>query len=260
MNRKVKLWIIVLFFFVSACSGVKNNKSVISSIDLGLTNTKVDSKDGLVDEYDMRVSVTTKEGPEFKVQSLTIITPTGTSFKVMRSDKAAIDQIDPEFGIEIIRGFELKGNEGAWTLAAIANKEYELYGDGFYTFIADYEKGSDTVKLWYGEPGSNNPLPFLTNNGFTSPDLSQPLTNPITFTWKEDPEADYVSVFMAGEGEEKFDDFPATTTSFGPYVYKPGKWSFELAIGVERKGVVDGVNFTISKATVYTTEAIVIGD
>ena len=72
------------------------------------------------------------------MQSLTIITPVGTSFKVMRSDKEAIDQIDPEFGIEIIRGFEFKRNEGIWTFAAIANKEYELYGDGFYTFIANY--------------------------------------------------------------------------------------------------------------------------
>jgi len=63
MYRCMKLWIIMLLFFISACSGVKNNKSVISSIDLGLTNTKVDSKDGLVDEYDMRVSVRTKEDP-----------------------------------------------------------------------------------------------------------------------------------------------------------------------------------------------------
>ncbi|RLE02883.1 MAG: hypothetical protein DRI99_05545 [Candidatus Aminicenantes bacterium] len=45
--------------------------------------------------------------------------------------------------------------------------------------------------MGYGEPGSNNPLPVLTNNGFTSPDLSQPVTNPITFTWKEEPEADF---------------------------------------------------------------------
>jgi hypothetical protein len=37
-------------------------------------------------------------------------TPTGTSFTVKGSDRAAIDKIDPEFGIEIIRGFELKKN------------------------------------------------------------------------------------------------------------------------------------------------------
>jgi len=73
----------------------------------------------ILDEYDMRVSVRTKEDPEFKVQSLTIVTPAGTSFNVMRNDKAAMDQIDPEFGIEIIRGFELKGEEGVWTFAGL---------------------------------------------------------------------------------------------------------------------------------------------
>jgi len=62
---------------------------------------------------------------------------------------------------------------------------------------------------------------------------------------------------MSGGGEEKFDDFPAITTSFGPFDYTPGQWGFELAIGVERGGTVDGVNFTISKGTVYTTDGVI---
>ena len=52
-------------------------------------------------------------------------------------------------------------------------------------------------------------------------------------------------------------DFPATITSFGHYDYKPGQWGFELTIGVEREGIVDGVKYSISKGTVYTTDRVV---
>jgi len=257
MFKHIKLWIVVLLCLVPACSGTKNDVSVISSIDLGLTNTKVDSDSGLINEYDLRASVRTKEQVGVRVQSLTITTPSGASFTANRTDRAAIDQIDPMYGIEVIRGFELDGNEGVWRLSVIANLEYELFGDGFYTITAHYENGSDQVELWYGEPGSGDPLPFPQNNGFKEPDIRQPLTNPVTFTWDTDPIAQNASVFMAGGDGVKSDRFPATTTSFGPYDYTPGPWELELAISVERKGMLDGVSFTISKGTVYSTEGVV---
>ncbi len=53
------------------------------------------------------------------------------------------------------------------------------------------------------------------------------------------------------------DEFPATTTSFGPFDYSPGTWGFELSVGVQREGKVDGASFSISKGTVWTTDQIV---
>jgi hypothetical protein len=257
MLKQFKLWIFVLVVLIAACSGTKNDVSVITRIDLGTTNTKLDLEDGIVDEYDLRVSVRTKEDAGVQVQSLTVITPSGASLVASRTDTGAIDQIDPEYGIEVIRGFELDGNEGVWTLAAIANLEYELFGDGFYTITANCEEGSESIQVWYGEPDSDNPLPFPQNNGFTDPDVKQPITSPVTFTWDTDPIAQNISVYFAGTDETKSDDLPPTTTSYGPYDYAPGQWELELAISVERKGKIYAVDFTISKGTVYSTEGVV---
>ena len=232
--------------------------SIISSIELGITNTWVKTDDRLQEEYDLRLSVKTREDVA-PVQSLTILTPTGTSFKVDRSDEFAMDQIDPEFGIEIIRAFEPQENIGAWTFAAIASSAFELFGDGTYTLTAHHENGSQVFELWFGEPGSDELLPFPTNRGFAAPNLSQPLTNPITFTWEANPDADYAAVFMASGEEEKSDEFPATTTSFGPFDYAPGQWGFELSIGIRREGSVNGVSFSITKGTVWTTDQVVEG-
>jgi hypothetical protein len=257
MLKHIKLWIFVLLFLVAACSGTKNEVLVITRIDLGTTNTKLDQEDGIVDEYDIRVSVRTKEDAGVLVKSLTVTTASGASFTATRTDRAAIDQIDPEYGIEVIRGFESDGNGGVWTLAAIANLEYELFGDGFYTITANYEEGSESIRLWYGEPGSDSPLPFPQNNGFAEPNVKLPITSPATFTWDPDPIAQNISVYFAGAGETKSDDLPATTTSYGPYDYAPGLWELELAISVERKGKINGVDFTISKGTVYSAEGVV---
>jgi len=194
MFKQIKIWTVLLFFLIPACSGTKKDVSVITAIDLGATNTKLDHEGGIIDEYDLSVSVRIKEDAGVQVQSLTVTTPSGASFTADRDDKAAIDQIDPEYGIEVIRGFEKDGNEGRWTLAAIANKEYELFGDGFYTIRADYGNGQDQVELWYGEPGSDNPLPFPQNKGFTKPDVSKTMTSPVTFTWETDPIAQKISV------------------------------------------------------------------
>ena len=257
MLKHVKLWISVLIFLFSACSVTKNEVSVITRIDLGTTNTKLDQEEGIVDEYDIRVLVRTKEDAGVHVKSLTLTTPSGASFTATRTDTAAIDQIDPEYGIEVIRGFESDGDEGVWMLAAIANLEYELFGDGFYSITANYEGGSESIQLWYGEPGSDNPLPFPQNNGFAEPDVKQPITSPVTFTWNPDPIAQNISVYFAGTDETKSDDLSPTTSSYGPFDYAPGPWELELAIGVERKGIIDGVDFTISKGTVYSTEGVV---
>lgn len=257
MFKQIKIWTVLLFFLIPACSAIKKDVSVITGIDLGATNTKLDLEGGIVDEYDLRISVRTKEDAGVQVQSLTVTTPSGASFTADRDDKAAIDQIDPEYGIEVIRGFEKDGNEGRWTLAAIANKKYELFGDGFYTIRVDYGNGQDQIKLWYGEPDSDDPLPFPQNKGFTEPDVSKTMTSPVTFTWETDPIAQNISVYFASEGKEKSDSFPATTTSFGPFDYAPGLWELELAIFVERKGMIGGVSFTISKGTVYSAEGMI---
>ena len=127
MLKHNKLWIYILLFLVAACSGTKNEASIITRIDVGTTNTKLDQEDGIIDEYDMRISVRTKEDAGLLVKSLTVTTPSGSSFAATRTDTAAIDQIDPKYGIEVIRGFESDGDEGVWMLAAIANLEYELF-------------------------------------------------------------------------------------------------------------------------------------
>jgi len=158
MLKQIKILTVLLVFLMPACSGVKKDMAVITAIDLGTTNTKLDLEGGIIDEYDLRLSVRTKEDAGVQVQSLTVTTPSGASFTADRDDKAAIDQKDPEYGIEVIRGFEKDSNEGVWMLAAIANKEYELFGDGLYTITADYGNGKDRVELWYGEPGSDDML------------------------------------------------------------------------------------------------------
>jgi hypothetical protein len=261
MSKQIKLWMVLLLFLISGCLGGRKdvrNVSVITSINLGTTNTKLNLLDGSkISDYDLRVSVRTKEDAGIQVQSMTVTTPSGASFKAERDDKGAIDQKDPEYGIEVICGFELDGNEGVWILAAIANLEYELFGDGMYTITAQYENGSDQIELWYGEPGSDDPLPFPKNNGFKEPDVTQLMTSPITFKWDTDPIAQNISVYFAGGGLTRSDQFPATTTSYGPYDYEPGTWELELAITVERKGTVDGIRFTISKGTVYSAEGVV---
>jgi hypothetical protein len=257
MLKYNKLWICVLIFFVAACSGTKSEISVITRIDLGTTNTKLDQEDGIVDEYDMRVSIRTRENAGVLVNSLAVNTPSGASFTANRTDKGAIDQIDPEYGIEVIRGFESDGNEGKWMLAAIANLNYDLFGDGFYTITANYEGGSESIQLWYGEPGSENPLPFPQNKGFTAPDIKKPMASPLTFQWDPDPIAQNISVYFASEGETKSDDLPPSTTSYGPHEYAPGLWELELAVYVERKGKLNGTDFTISKGTVYSAEGVV---
>ena len=258
MFKQNKLWIVVLLCLIPACSGAKLDVSIITSINLGTTNTKLTLLDrSQIDDFDLRVSVRTKEDAGVQVQSLTITTPSGESFTVERDDSAAKEQIDPEYGILVIRGFELDGNEGVWTLAAIANLEYELFGDGFYRITANYEEGSESIRLWYGEPDSDSPLPFPQNNGFTEPDVKQSILSPVTFTWEPDPIAQNISVYFAGAGETKSDDLPPTTTSYGPFDFAPGLWELELAVYVERKGKIDSVDFTITKGTVYSAEGVV---
>jgi len=258
MFKQTKLWIVVLLCLIPACSGTKLDVSVITSINLGTTNTKLTLLDRTqIDDFDLRVSVRTKEDAGVLVQSLTITTPSGESFTVERDDSAAKEQIDPEYGILVIRGFELDENEGVWSLSALANKEFERFGDGFYTFTAHYENGSESIELWYGEPASENPLPFPQNNGFTEPDVNQPITNPVTFTWESDPIAQNISVYFAGGGATRSDRFPVTTTSYGPYDYAPGYLELELVMSVERKGKIDGVSYTITKGTVYSAEGMV---
>lgn len=261
MSKQIKLWMVLLLILISGCLGGRKDVrdiSVMTNINLGTTNTKLNLLDGSkISDYDLRVSVRTKEDAGVQVQSMTVTTPSGASFTSERDDKGAIDQIDPEYGIEVIRDFELDGNEGVWTLAAIANLEYELFGDGTYTITAQYESGSDQIELWYGEPGSDDPLPFPKNNGFKEPDVTQPMSSPITFKWDTDLIAQNISVYFAGGGLTRSDQFPATTTSYGPYDYEPGTWELELAISVERKGMVEGVSFAISKGTVYSAEGVV---
>jgi hypothetical protein len=257
MFMRKKLLIYVLLFLVAACSGPKNEVSVITRIDLGTTNTKLDQGDGIIDEYDLRVSVRTKENTGVQVKSLMVTTPSGASFTAGRTDTGEIDQIDPEYGIEVIRGFKLDGDEGVWTLAAIANLEYGLFGDGFYAITANYEEGSESIQLWYGESSSESPLPFPQNNGFTEPDVREPITSPVTFKWDPDPIAQNISVYFASAGETKSDDLPPATTSYGPYEYAPGQWELELAVYVERKGKINAVDYRISKGTVYSAEGVV---
>ena len=132
-----------------------------------------------------------------------------------------------------------------------------MYGDGVYTFTAQYENGKDVEELRYVETGKSDPLLFPQNGGFTGHDLSRPLSNLVTFSWDTNPDAEYVGVFMSGGGEEKFDKFSSKTTSFGPFEYTPGQWRFELAFGIEREGIADGVVFTISKQTAYTSDGVV---
>jgi hypothetical protein len=229
MSGKIKLWVvlgIILFTGFLGCGKDKRDISVISYIDLGTTNTNLHLQDGSkISDYDLRVSVRTKEATEVQVQSLTVTTPSGASFTCERNDKGAIDQKDPQYGIEVIREFERDGNEGVWTLAAIANLEYELFVDGIYTITAQY--------------------------------VTQPMTSPITFKWKSDPVAQKISVFFAGGGRTKSDQFQATTTSFGPFEYASGPWELELVITVERTGTIDRAGFTISKGTVYSAEGVV---
>lgn len=260
MFKRVILCIIFPLLLIPACltctSKSTDDVSVITSINLGTTNTKLNLLDGSkISDYDLRVSVRTKEDAGVHLQSVTVTTPSGESFTVERDKPTS--GIDQDYGIEVNRRFEPDGNEGVWNLSALANIEYERFGDGVYTISAQYENGSDQVGLWYGEPGSEEPLPFPKNDGFKETDVNQPMTNPITFEWDTDPIAQNISVYFAGAGPTKSDEFPATTTSFGPYEYAPGQWELELVISVERKGVVDGVSFTITKGTVYSAEGVV---
>ena len=261
MFRQIKLCMVLLLISVSGCLGVRTDirdASVISNINLGTTNTKLNLLDGSkISDYDLRVSVRTREDAGVHVRSVTVTTSSGESFVIERDDGEVFGQTDPDYGIEVNRSFELDGKEGVWSLSAIANPEYERFGDGTYTIAVQYQNGSERVELWYGEPGSADPLPFPKNDGFKDTDIDQTMTNPITFRWDTDPIAQNGSVYFAGPGPTKSDEFPATTTSFGPYDYAPGQWELELVISVERKGVVDGVDYTISKGTVYSAEGIV---
>lgn len=259
MFRQITSWMVLSLVLTSGCLGVGKevrDESVITSIELGTTNTKLNLIDGSkISDYDLRVSVRTKENTGVHVQSLTVTTPSGESFTVERDKPTS--GIDQDYGIELNRDFRVDGNRGIWSMSALANPEYERFGDGTYTITAQYEGGSDRIELWYGEPGSEEPLPFPKNDGFKETDVNQPMSNPITFEWDTDPIAQNISVYFAGPGPTKSDEFPATTTSFGPYDYAPGQWELELVISVERKGVVDGVPFTITKGTVYSAEGVV---
>lgn len=230
--------------------------SLIIGINLGTTNTKLNLMDGSkISDYDMRVSVRTREDAGVQAQSMTVTTASGESFTVKRGEPTS--GIDPDYEVELNRGFEVDGNEGVWSLSVIANEKYERFGDGTYTITVRHEHGSDAVGIWYGEPGAKDPMPFPKNDGFTGLDAGQLLANPITFAWEVDPIAQNLSVYFAGEGKTRSDEFPATTTSFGPYEYTPGYLEIELVVNVERRGRVDGVDFTITKGTVYSGEVTV---
>ena len=297
MLRAAKLWVVLLLFAMPACSDVanegtggatsevatdaadavteevvepatetatsdavpsaENEISVIASINIGTTNTRLDSATGIVDEWDMGASIRTKETDGARVQSVTIRTPSGAEFTASRDDTGEIDQIDPDHKIEVIRAFEVRGEEGVWRLAGIANKNFELFGDGTYTVTANYENGSQVIEVWYGELDSKEPLPFPQNKGFSMPDVREPMTSPITFTWETDPNAQSIGVYFAGGGPTKSEQLPATETSFGPNDFEPGTWALELAITTERQQTVDGVEITIRKGTVYSTEGVV---
>jgi len=231
---------------------------LITGIHLGTTNTKLHLMDGSsVSDYDLRVSVTTREEAGDPVRWMTVRTASGERFTVERSDGESFGDIDPQYGVEVNRNFESEGEHGVWHLSVIANPEYERFGDGTYTITVGTERRGDAVALWYGVPGSSAPLPFPSNNGFTAPGWAEPIENPVTFTWEADPIAQSVSVYFAGEGEERSDDLLPTVTSFGPHDYPPGYLELELAISVERHDAVDGVELTLTKGTVFSAEGTV---
>ena len=236
--------------------GSTTNKSVITSINLGTTNTVLNLMDGTrISDYDMRLSVTKNEDADNPVRTMTVTTASGESFTV--DIDVPTSGIDPDYDVEINRSFELDGDIGQFNLSVLANKKYERFGDGTYTITVTHQSGSESIDIWYGEPNANAPLPFPKNNGFTAPDKDQPLTNPITFTWEVDPIAKNLSVYFAGEGKTRSDELPASTTSFGPYEYAPGYLELELVVNVERSGSLDGVDYTLTKGTVYSAEGTV---
>jgi len=248
---------LILCLLLASCSEAEKDVSVITGIEINTTNTRLDQDDGMVDEYDMRVLVWTRPDAGVQVESLSVTTPSGASFSASRTDTGEIDQIDPEYGIEVIRGFESDGDKEVWTLAAIANSDYTLFGDGFYKLTAYFEGGSDSVQIWYGVPGSESSLPFPNNGGFTEPDVKIPMISPVTFEWEPDPNAQKISVYFASESGTLSDDLSPNTRSYGPFEFAPGLWELELAVFVERRGKVKNVDFIVSKGTVYSAEGVV---
>ncbi len=102
MIKHVGNYLLFLILLMLACSGVTNVEHVITNITMGFTKYLVERESGLLEEYDWRLLARTREDTGIEVQSMTIASPNGRSFTVMRSDKEAIDEIDPELDIEIM--------------------------------------------------------------------------------------------------------------------------------------------------------------
>jgi len=71
MLKQIKFWTVLLVFLMPACSGVKKDMAVITAIDLGATNTKLDVEGGIVDEYDLRLSLQLPREPLLQLKEMT---------------------------------------------------------------------------------------------------------------------------------------------------------------------------------------------
>ena len=113
--------------------------------------------------------------------------------------------------------------------------ELDNYGDGNYIVTVHYEGGgTDQTTVWFGIPGTTNPIPQPTQE----PILTSPLHNgsakpPVTFEWEDCYDVNATSIWLnlekEGTGEEIDINFPVDANSSEPCALSDGIWETELS-------------------------------
>ncbi|MBN1816978.1 MAG: hypothetical protein JW828_06430 [Sedimentisphaerales bacterium] len=208
----------------------------------------VDSSD---DGFGFRLSVLT----DASVRQIDFQSPAGHLFVI--PDEEETD--DPATGTSTYR--EYNDDQGAWEWA----HERELsnvsglaeYGDGTYLItITYYAGGFDQTHIWFGMPGSDQPIPQPVQvPRLLSPAPYSGTNSPVTFSWELITDQNANAIWASLDNEQTGEYFDVgvplspNQTSWGPIALNDGVWELELvfAHGSPDLSNEDGIEYLVVK-------------
>ncbi len=139
------------------------------------------------------------------------------------------------------------------------------YGDGTYTFTIHLGGDELQTSVWFGIPGTSDPIPQPTQEPvMTYPVHQESATSPVTFLWEActDASAAYIWVDVKEPATDQTvveDGVDTSSTSYGPVSLAPAGWEIDLDFGQGYGATnADGIPFYVGKCSESDTEFTVL--
>jgi uncharacterized repeat protein (TIGR01451 family) len=174
------------------------------------------------------------------VNSVEFLTPAGITFQIPKLPGQWSNSIWTSYQYEY---FEDEYDPNWWDADAIWEyrarltnlADLQAYGDGKYTITLHHTDGSKSqTTAWFGNPDTQGPIPQPQMPVLTLPLYRQTVKSPVTFTWEPctDPYVEDIYIDVSEIGTvwlgDKWEDFDANETKWGPIYLPDGFWNAEL--------------------------------